>query len=138
MNQPKKPYLIDTNVLLRYLIGDTPQQAAQASALMESAEEGSQELEIPPTIVAEVVWTLEKFYQVPRGLIAEKLLMLFSLKGVKGPEKKIILAALQSYTSLKIDFVDCYLAARAVDQGMRIYSFDKKDFNRLRAPWEIP
>ena len=27
MKQPKKPHLVDTNILLRYLIGDDPQKA---------------------------------------------------------------------------------------------------------------
>lgn len=138
MKEPKKPHLVDTNILLRYLIGDDPPKAAKATALMESAEEGSEEIEIPPVIVAEMIWTLEKFYQIPRDTIAEKLLVMFSFKGVKGPEKKIILAALHSYASLKIDFVDCYLAARAVDQKIPVYTFDKKDFNRLSAHWELP
>ncbi len=65
-------------------------------------------------------------------------MIVFSLKGVKGPERKTILTALHSYASMKIDFVDCYLAARAIDQGMPVYSFDKKDFNRLSARWETP
>ena len=107
-------------------------------ALMECVEEGSKEVEIPPVIVAEVIWTLEKFYQVPQGEIVKKLLIVFSLKGVKGPEKKITLTALHSYASMKIDFVDCYLAARAIEQDMPVYSFDKKDFNRLSARWEMP
>ena len=138
MKQSKKTYLVDTNVLLRYLIGDNVQNAEKALALMERVESGSEEVEICSVIVAEMIWTLEKFYEVPRKDIAQKLLAIFSFKGVKGPEKPSIIDALQTYASTKIDFVDCYLAAKGNGQNMPVYTFDKKDFSRLGVPWEIP
>jgi len=138
VKQSKKTYLVDTNVLLRYLIGDGAQKAEKAMALMERVEHGSEEVEICSVIVAEMIWTLEKFYEVPRRDIAQKLLVIFSFKGVKGVERPMIVAALQSYGSTNIDFVDCYLAARGKGQNMPVYSFDKKDFSRLDIPWAMP
>ncbi|GJL65803.1 MAG: hypothetical protein NPIRA05_07740 [Nitrospirales bacterium] len=138
MPQPNNLHLIDTNVLLRYLIGDNPPHAEKATFLLERVEEGSQEIEIPPVIVAEMIWTLEKFYEVPRNTIAQKIITIFCFKGVRGPEKNIILTALRSYASTKIDFVDCYLASRANEQNLLVYTFDKKDFSRLNASWESP
>ena len=138
MPQPKKPHLIDTNVLLRYLIGDDSRNAAKATSLMERVEEGSEDIEIAPVIVAEIIWTLEKFYEVPRSEIAQKIITIFCFKGIRGQEKNIILTALRSYASMKIDFVDCYLASRAKAQNMLVYSFDKKDFSRLNTQWESP
>ena len=104
---------------------------------MERVEDGSEEIEISSMIIAEMIWTLEKFYEVPRSEIAEKLLAILSLKGVRGPEKSTVFTALHSYASMKIDFVDCYLAARAKEQNMLVYTFDKKDFTRLDTRWEI-
>ncbi|MDR4501158.1 MAG: type II toxin-antitoxin system VapC family toxin [Nitrospirales bacterium] len=138
MPQPKKPRLVDTNVLLRYLVGDEPRQTERATSLMERVEDGSEELDIPPVVVAEMIWTLEKFYEVPRRDIAQKLMTIFSFKGVRGPETSIISTALRSYASTKIDFVDCYLASRANEQNMVLYSFDKKDFSRLKTRWQSP
>ncbi|GJL57049.1 MAG: hypothetical protein NPIRA02_41810 [Nitrospirales bacterium] len=138
MPQPKKPHLIDTNVLLRYLIGDDPHHAEKATSLMERVEAGTEDIEIAPMIVAEMIWTLEKFYEVPRNEIAQKLMAIFGFKGVKGPEKTIILIALRSFASTKIDFVDCYLASRAKEQNSLVYTFDKKDFSRLNTRWESP
>ncbi len=134
----QKIHLIDTNVILRYLIGDDPEKAARATVLMERVEDGLQNIEIPSIVVAETTWTLEKFYNVPREEIANKLLTIFSFNGVKGSEKKAIIKALHSYASMKIDFIDCFLAEQSVEKKMAIYSFDKKDFNRLHADWEIP
>lgn len=105
---------------------------------MEQVEEGKKEIELCSVMVAETIWTLEKFYEVPRNDIAEKLLVILSFKGVKGHEKTMIVKALHSYASLHIDFVDCFLAAKGKEQNMSIYSFDKKDFARLGTPWEMP
>ncbi|MFQ5456537.1 MAG: PIN domain-containing protein, partial [Nitrospirota bacterium] len=124
MRQPKKTqkiHLIDTNIILRYLIGDDPEKAARAVALMERVEDGLQDIEIPSVVVAEIILTLEKFYNVPREEIADKLLTIFSFNGVQGYEKKIIVKALNSYISKRIDFVDCFLAARSVEKKTAIY-----------------
>lgn len=138
MTQQKKIHLIDTNIVLRYLIGDDPKKAAKATALMEQVEEGCQQIEIPSIIVAETVWTLEKFYQVPREEIAYLLLSIFSFKGIKGEEKKTIIKALTSYRKKTIDFIDCFLAAKSEEKKIPVYSFDKKDFKRLQIDWESP
>src|SRR5213593_3476706 len=60
---PRRPkaHLIDTNVILRYLIGDIPVQAAKSAALMERLEAGTERAEILESVVAEAVWTLESF-----------------------------------------------------------------------------
>ena len=47
--------VLDTNVLLRYLLNDEPKQAERARRLMESASQ----LTVTPTIVLELVWVLE-------------------------------------------------------------------------------
>lgn len=138
MTRQKKIHLIDTNIILRYLIGDDPKKAAKAMALMERAEKNQQDIEIPSIVVAETIWTLEKFYNVPREEIADKLLSIFSFKGIKGPEKNSIVKALNFYISRKIDFVDCFLAAKSIEKTTTIYSFDKKDFKRLKADWKTP
>ena len=84
MPQSKKIHLIDTNIILRYLIGDDKEKAIRAATLMEHVEKGTEQIEISPVVVAETIWTLEKFYKVPKKEISAKLLSLFLFKGVRG------------------------------------------------------
>ncbi len=56
-----KAHLRDPNVILRYLMGDTPAQAARAAALRERLESGAERAEVLETVIAEAVWTLESF-----------------------------------------------------------------------------
>ena len=55
--------LIDTNVILRYLLDDIPEQADKAESVIK---QGSFTL---PEIIAEVVYVLTKLYKVPRNEI---------------------------------------------------------------------
>ena len=75
-------YLVDTNILLRFLSGEPAAQAAAARKLFESAAGGGAVLEVAPLIVAETYYTLVSFYQVDKKLAAEKLAMLLQQHGV--------------------------------------------------------
>ncbi len=138
MPRRPKPWLIDTNVLLRYLVGDVPLQATRASALMERLESGAGRAEIQESVICEAVWTLESFYEVPRPEIAEKLAAILAFPGVRTPGKGTLINALARFSSVSADFVDCLLAAKAKQRGLTICSFDAKDFRRLGVPWKPP
>jgi len=133
-----KAHLIDTNVLLRYLVGDVPSQAEKARALMERLEDGTERAEILESVVTEAAWTLESFYRVPRPEIAEKLATVLLFRGVRTFQKSVLISALARFGSTSADFVDCLLAARAQQRAAAVYSFDARDFRRLGVAWEPP
>ena len=58
---------VDTNILVRHLTGDPPDQAARATKFLAAADE----LLLPDLTVAEVVYVLESFYEVGRRQVAE-------------------------------------------------------------------
>jgi predicted nucleic-acid-binding protein len=133
-----KAHLVDTNVILRYLIGDIPAQADKSTALMERLEAGAERAEILESVVAETVWTLESFYKVSRPEIAERLAVILSFRGVLAAKKGVLISALARFGSTSADFVDCLLAAQAQQRNLTVYSFDAKDFRRLGVAWEAP
>jgi len=57
---------VDTNILIRHLTGDPPDQAERATAFLAEADE----LLLPDLIVAEVVYVLESFYELPADEVA--------------------------------------------------------------------
>lgn len=130
--------LLDTNVILRFLIGDDPPQAARASALMGRVERNELIVEIPDPVLTETVWTLESFYKVPRDETAQKLAALLCLPGVRLDCRDVFLQALQTYAGSSADFVDCFLAARSREQNTPVSTFDETDFKKLEVPWEKP
>lgn len=134
--------LVDTNVILRYLIEDGGEKAEQAKKLMKRVETGEEFIEISVLVTAEIIWTLEKVYKIPRADVVARLLDMFMLTGVKSKEKRVITRALNVYGTMNVDFTDCYLVFLSKESDVPVYSFDKKDFSRLAKKfefeWEIP
>ena len=69
-------YLLDTNVILRFLTGEPEAQAQRAKALFEQSEAGVLTIRILPLVIAEVVFVLTgKHYQMNRAEVAEALIL---------------------------------------------------------------
>ena len=139
MPQPKPGALVDTNVLLRFLLGDDPVQSPKATALMRRVEQGKEHVLIEDGVLAETVWVLEKGLKVPRAEVVRQLVQLIDLGGVHSSGgKRVLFEALSNYGRTSCDIVDCLLAARARSRRTKVYSFDVTDFRRLNCDWEEP
>jgi predicted nucleic-acid-binding protein len=131
-------HLLDTNVILRYLIGDDAPRAARALALMERVEQHAESVVLTEEVLTESVWTLESFYKVPRIEIAQRLTAFLSMRGVQASSKDVFSQALQFFAASRVDFVDCLLAARGKHKNIPVYTFDESDFKKLPVAWEAP
>ena len=131
MQPPEKVYLIDTNVILRYLLKDHKRLSPKAKAFMQDLSKGLKKAELQSIVVVECVYVMEKFYEIPKNEIVDKLSRIFNIKGVVNPDKSEILAALVKYENSNADIVDCMLAAKSSPQRV-IVSFDK-DYKRIKA-----
>jgi predicted nucleic acid-binding protein len=113
---------VDTNVLVRHLTGDPPAMAASATAFLAAAEH----LYLPDLIVAETVYVLESFYEVPRPQVAEAVRSLVAFQAIVTVDPALLLRAVEVYETDRLDFADAYLVACAESTGVeRIASFDK-------------
>lgn len=127
-----KKVWIDTNVVLRYLLQDHHELFKKARKIMLEAEQGKLKLLVAPITIAEVVWTLEWFYKIPKNQIADILSAFICADGVEAEEGDVILFALKSYKEYNVDFIDAYLFHHMVKLGNnKIFTFDKKHFSRL-------
>jgi predicted nucleic acid-binding protein len=125
-----KRLIVDTNVLLRVLVGEPAAQAAAARKLFAQAAAGEVVLDISPVIVAEAMYTLLSFYGIERGMAAEKLSGLLQQRGVKLREGSQVLSALERLRMANVGFADAFLAASAAEEGISVASFDR-DFDKL-------
>jgi predicted nucleic acid-binding protein len=113
---------LDTNVLIRHLTGDPPEQAARATRLLARAEQ----LLLADLIVAEVVYVLESFYEVPRPRVAELVRAIIAFPAIGVADVPLMLRALEVYEVHRLDFADAYLVAIAETSGVdTVVSFDK-------------
>src|SRR5262249_49068726 len=125
-----KRRLVDTNLIVRYLVQDHERHAKAAGRLFDACDRGDVEIVVLPAVLAECVFVLESFYEHPRGEIASALGRLISSPGVEIGGPTIQLDALDRYRKTKVHFVDCLIAATAAAENMRVASFDQ-DFRKF-------
>lgn len=124
-----KRRLVDTNLIVRYLVQDHEKHAKEAGKLFDACDRGDVVIVVLPVVLAECVFVLESFYEHPRGDIASALGRLISSPGVE-IDAAIHLDALDRYRKTKVHFVDCLIAATAATEDMPVASFDQ-DFRKF-------
>lgn len=121
-----KTYLLDTNVLLRVLVGDVISQDKQAREWFLQAKQEEISLIIPEIVVFEIHFGLEKFYSFSKDEILERLKVVLSTPYLHVESQEIFLLALTFYSREKVSFVDCFLLAKSKLTNAEILTFDKK------------
>jgi predicted nucleic-acid-binding protein len=125
-----KRRLVDTNLIVRYLVQDHEKHAKAAGKLFDACDRGDAVIVVLPAVLAECVFVLESFYEHPRGDIASALSTLISSPGVEVNEAGIHLDALDRYRRTKVHFVDCLIAATASAENTPVATFDQ-DFRKF-------
>src|ERR1700757_4695968 len=97
-----KRRLVDTNLIVRYLVQDHEKHAKAAGKLFEACDRGELVIVVLPAVLAECVFVLESFYERARGDIAAALGGLISSPGVEIGDAVIHLDALDRYRKTKV------------------------------------
>jgi predicted nucleic acid-binding protein len=64
-----KRKLVDTNLIVRYLVQDHEKHGKAAGNLFDACDRGEVAIVMLPTVLAECVFVLESFYKHPSGHI---------------------------------------------------------------------
>ena len=125
-----KRRLIDTNLIVRYLVQDHEKHAKAAEKLFDACDRGELILVVLPVVLAECVFVLDSFYGRPRADISSALATLISSPGVEISDAAVHLDALKRYRQTKIHFVDCLIAATVAAENTPVATFDQ-DFRKF-------
>ncbi len=116
---------LDTNVLVRYLVDDDPEQSPRAAALVERALEEGERLFVPQVVLCELVWLLESAYRYSREEIASVLGDLLRTRQLVIEDLDVARKALDRYAERGGDFADYVIVERCRVAGCeRVASFD--------------
>lgn len=126
---------LDTNVILRYLTRDDEGKAEACYRLFQRMSRGEEELFTCEAIVTEVVYVLSSRrapYRLSHEEIRARLVPILTLRGLRLPQKRVYIRALDIYASTPfLDFEDALAAAHMERQGVtEIVSYDK-DFDMV-------
>lgn len=119
---------IDTNILVRYIVEDDPEQTARANRFLETELSASEPGFVSLVTLAELFWTLRQGYRRPHAEVAEVIERLLRAPQLVVEEVTLVQAAIRSGHSGLGDLL-IHLVGRA--HGCRkTVTFDKA-FARL-------
>jgi predicted nucleic-acid-binding protein len=127
-----KKVFLDTNIFIRYLVNDIPDQVDKVEDLFDRAERGEIRLVTGPPVFFEIAWTLKSFYNMNRKRIYGCLRGIIGLQGLEIIDLKIIEEALEIYNQTSADFNDAYIAVLSQKNGAdSIATFNIRHFKNL-------
>jgi predicted nucleic acid-binding protein len=113
---------VDTNILLRWLLGDHRELSAKAETLVEKAEPSS--LIVTDIIVAEIVYVLRSTGR-DRQQTGEALSLIGRTSAFTYENDELVAEIINPLTATSLDFADCYLLVRARREKMGLETFDE-------------
>jgi predicted nucleic-acid-binding protein len=110
---------IDTNIIVRYLVGDDPAQADKARRII-----GHEPVFIPRTVMLEAEWVLRGIYELPADQIIHSLRALAGLPDVSVEDAPMVARAMD-WAVAGMDFADA-LHLAASTECSSFLTFDKR------------
>ncbi|MFM7452354.1 MAG: type II toxin-antitoxin system VapC family toxin [Cyanobium sp.] len=95
------PVALDTNLLVRLLTGDDPEQARRVAELIDA----SPACFVPITVVLELEWVLRGAYRLERGAVIAALEGLMAIRQVHLEQEDLVRQAL-AWHQQGLDFAD--------------------------------
>jgi predicted nucleic acid-binding protein len=125
------PFL-DTNVLLRHLLQDYPEQATASSELLDQIARGERCVELSATVIFEAVYILSGRYGIEREAITQALQSIIEIDAIILSDKAAVVSALELYPlHHNLSYADCYHAALSLARcDGKIYTYDRM-FSRV-------
>ena len=117
---------LDTNVLIRYLVGDVPEQAEAARVLIDGLTPDEPGF-ICREVVLEVAWVLERSYRFTRAEISEALVSLTASDTLVVEHSDDVAASAYRYRQGGVGFSDLMIL-RAAERAnsLPLQTFDRR------------
>jgi len=113
--------IVDTNVILRFLLQDDEKQSPESLRIIESGE-----IFIPNEVFVEVIYVLSSVYKFTKEDIYDVVQVLLNEDNVIFQDNDIIDVAISTYANERLDIVDCMLYAYKKCENYAIETFDKR------------
>ena len=119
-------YAIDTNILIRYIVEDNPEQAQKAAEAIEQLTTEKQGF-ISCIVLCELNWVLKTAYKISKRERVATLQKVLSVPVFEIEQLDCCLKALRSYEKGQADFSDYLIQQIGEKHGYEILlTFDQK------------
>ena len=106
------PIGIDTNVLVRLLTGDDPQQEAIVHRLLGPYDAIPESVFINDIVLVETLWTLKRLYGFDKPALVDVLNRLLSAITFRFEHRDLVTVATRIFAGSSADFSDCLVVSR--------------------------
>ncbi|HIE01972.1 MAG TPA: PIN domain-containing protein [Thiotrichaceae bacterium] len=118
---------IDTNILIRFLIGDDELQAKKVYNIFKKAESEKNELFVPLLVILELIWVLESVYDISRTEILDAISELILMPILKFENQSALQQFAHAAQGNRYNLSDLLIVYSAKVQGCEtVITFDKK------------
>lgn len=114
--------LIDTNLIIRFLVNDDPHKVSRIEKLLRNKNNKNILLD---TVIAEIIWVLSSYYSLEKYEIIEKIRALIHAATIE-TNAFLINRTLTIWEETNISYIDAYLASVAELGNMILYTYDQK------------
>jgi predicted nucleic-acid-binding protein len=111
--------IVDTNILVRLVVNDNPEQVARATQLLRSDS-----IFVSKTVLLESEWVLRKAFKLPRESVIRSLAVIAGLSNATLEDHDQFQWALEAHRA-GMDFADA-MHLRGGPADARFASFDRK------------
>jgi predicted nucleic-acid-binding protein len=118
--------LIDTNIILRYLLNDSDEFSQKAKDVILNND-----ALIVTQVIAEVIYVLKGVYASTKQEIVDGLLSICSMDNVQLENEEIVVFSLKLFLETNLDFVDALLISYQKFTGRKVVTFDRKLLSKI-------
>lgn len=126
-----KQVFIDTNIFVRFFLGDNPILSKRAQGIISGCEAGQYQLVVSPAVLLELSWLLHSFYKQPKEQTVDILERIVNQENIHILEMPVTKKMLSIFKAVNIDLLDAYIGALMIDKKVtEIFTFDE-DFKKI-------
>lgn len=117
---------LDSNVLVRYLVGDDRRQFAIAEQILGESTQAEEPLFVPVLVLCETMWVLDRVYRQSKSQIIEAIDAILQMDLLVLEHHRLVRHAFEQFRYGKADFADYLIGQIATHAGCRdTVTFDK-------------
>ncbi len=122
---------VDTNVLLRYIVNDHPEQSARAISFL-GVRTADDPAFVSLIVLVELTWVLRRLYRFSRLQVQAVLMQIVETAGLVIEDEFLVSTLVYRKVALKDELADHLIAYAAARSGcLRTLTFDRRAAERV-------
>ena len=121
-----KKIIVDSNVLLRFLIDEDSLLQSESLKILNRAENGKLLIILNEIVIAECIWVMMSVYKLDKLSVFGKIKNLIIKDCFEIINRDLIYNSLKLFSQVNLSWIDCYLCCQSKLLDIKLATFDEK------------